>query len=457
MNNFELLPTEENLIKTLQDNLLKRNKDIEHFYNLLSKQEVSSSIAIDGRWGSGKTFFVKQTMLLINAKNESSNMDQNKKERIISSFSSQEDEETLKNNGIAIYYDAWENDNDTDPVLSLIYEITKQLEMNYKFNNINIFKLACSVLETITGRNISGIMENLRSENPLKKITEEKNLDEGIKQFFTELLKERGNRLVVFIDELDRCKPTYAVQLLERIKHYLCDDRITFVFSINMEELQHTIKHYYGNSFDACRYLDRFFDMRMSLPPGDKIAFYREIGLISSYTLEKVCLKVINIYNLELREASRFYCQVKTAVYEPTHNGRNWNFSFSDGKARQLMLLYIVPVCVGVKFVDVSLYSEFMNGANSKPLMDIYKDSIEGKWLTERLLNEDETLDDGTRNKKVIKVEQKLQELYDAIFVTEYTNGRYHTILGDYEFDCDSKAFVKKVESALSEYANYQI
>lgn len=196
------------------------------------------------------------------------------------------------------------------------------------------------MLEALTGRNINGIIENLKSDNPLTKIKEEKDLHENIKNFFTELLVERGNRLVVFIDELDRCKPSYAVQLLERIKHYLYDDRITFVFSVNLGELQHTIKHYYGNTFDACRYLDRFFDMRISLPPADKTAFYREMGLESSYVLEKICRKVIDTYNMELREATRFYRQVKTAAYEPTHESRKFDFSFSDEKGRQLLLMY---------------------------------------------------------------------------------------------------------------------
>ena len=41
---------------------------------------------------------------------------------------SKNDEEN-ENYSIAVYYDAWENDNDTEPVLSLIYEITKQLSV----------------------------------------------------------------------------------------------------------------------------------------------------------------------------------------------------------------------------------------------------------------------------------------------------------------------------------------
>ena len=49
---------------------------------------------------------------------------------------------------------------------------------------------------------------------------------------------KKGNRLIIMVDELDRCKPSYAVKLLERIKHYFTNDRITFVFSVNTYELE---------------------------------------------------------------------------------------------------------------------------------------------------------------------------------------------------------------------------
>lgn len=458
MNSFELIPTEENLIQALKKDILKRNKDLVRFYELILAQEGTCSIAIDGRWGSGKTFFVKQSMLLINAKNPMSDMDEEKKSTIVYVLPfPKQVEEVPENYDVAVYYDAWENDNDTDPVLSLVYEIIRQLGINYAFeDNNNAFKLAGSVLEALTGRNINGIIENLKSENPLTKIKEEKDLHENIKNFFTELLTERGNRLVVFIDELDRCKPSYAVQLLERIKHYLCDERITFVFSVNLCELQHTIKHYYGNTFDACRYLDRFFDMRISLPTADKTEFYREIGLESSYGLEEISRKVIDTYNMELREITRFYRQVKTAAYEPTHDSKKWDFAFPAGRGRQLLLMFITPILVGLKIVDISLYNDFINGKNSKPLMDIYKDSDLGEWLCSKLLNKDESYRE-TDGKTLVTVEQKLQSLYEAVFVTEYTNRIYHTMIGDFEFNSESKDFVKNVESMLSVYADYQM
>lgn len=237
MENFEILPTEENLIKTLEADLLGRNQQLSYFYNLLLAQKGASTIAVDGKWGSGKTFFIKQSTMVINAKNPVSIIEKEKREKILSKLFLTESD-NYDDCNLAIYYDAWENDNDMDPILSLVYEIVKQLGIEYEFeDNSNVFKLAGAVLEAITGKNVNGIIDNLKGENPLEKIKEERNIHENIKGFFTELLIERGNRLVIFIDELDRCKPAYAVQLLERIKHYLCDDRITFVFSVNLSEL----------------------------------------------------------------------------------------------------------------------------------------------------------------------------------------------------------------------------
>ena len=93
MKNYELLPTEENLIKCLYDDTINRNKDIVYFYSILQAQEGASTIAIDGRWGSGKTFFVRQTQMVINALNPSSDMDEEKRAKIISNLHFSKDSE----------------------------------------------------------------------------------------------------------------------------------------------------------------------------------------------------------------------------------------------------------------------------------------------------------------------------------------------------------------------------
>lgn len=84
MENFEILPTEENLIKTLEADLLGRNQQLSYFYNLLLAQKGASTIAVDGKWGSGKTFFIKQSTMVINAKNPVSIIEKEKREKILS-------------------------------------------------------------------------------------------------------------------------------------------------------------------------------------------------------------------------------------------------------------------------------------------------------------------------------------------------------------------------------------
>lgn len=105
---------------------------------------------------------------------------------------------------------------------------------------------------------MTALLNLAKATDPLAKIREQRNIHEQISEFFSSLLKERGNRLVILIDELDRCKPSYAACLLERIKHFFNNDSVTFVFSVNLSELQHTIKQHYGRDFDAYRYLGRF-------------------------------------------------------------------------------------------------------------------------------------------------------------------------------------------------------
>lgn len=459
MNTLELMPTEENLIRALNEDILQRNKDLVYFYDLLMAQESAGTIAIDGRWGSGKTFFVKQSLLLINAKNPMSKMEKDKKDRILCRVPFRKDNDgSDENYDLAIYFDAWENDNDTEPILSIIYEITKQLGLAYPFDSdSDVFKMAGSIFETISGRNINNIINALKGENPLKKFEEQKNIEKTLKEFFSEILKERGNRLIVFIDELDRCKPSYAVHLLEQIKHYLCDDRITFVFSVNLRELQHTISHFYGESFDSCRYLDRFFDIRVAIPPADKSKFLDTIASASDsrqYVLNIINKRIIENYDFELREITRFYMQVKTAIYKATNDENRQEFLFSGGKTRKLILMYVVPVIIGLKIIDIPLYDEFVNGKNVQPLLDIFDTEEFGNLLLEGFLNDGESFGEG--QKKVTR-KQKIQDLYNAIFINSGSTARDELNLGDFRFGANPREFAISAASMFSDYVNLEV
>lgn len=72
---------------------------------------------------------------------------------------------------------------------------------------------------------------------------------------------------------MDRCRPTYAVELLEAIKHFFSVDGIVFVIATDTAQLQHAIRAIYGEGFDGQQYLHRFFDQEFTLPYPEHLAF----------------------------------------------------------------------------------------------------------------------------------------------------------------------------------------
>ena len=79
------------------------------------------------------------------------------------------------------------------------------------------------------------------------------------------------------IDELDRCRPSYAIELLEVAKHLFSVDRVVFVLAVNRVELAHSVKALYGAEFDAAGYLERFFDLEYLLPAPDRKQFVLQV------------------------------------------------------------------------------------------------------------------------------------------------------------------------------------
>ena len=455
MKTFEIRATEENIIKMLEKDSIGRNKDIVYFFRLLQNIENIQTITINGAWGSGKTFFVKQIQLLMKALNPMSEMSDEKKKRILGRLRLA-NEEMKDNYDLAIYYDAWENDSDNNPILSIIYQICKELGIDYSLSQKKeIVKIGSKIIELFTGHDFTEMIKTLQVEDPFKEFSKEKDLQNQIREFLSKILEERGNRLVVFIDELDRCKPSFAVQLLERIKHYLVDERIIFIFSVNISQLQHTISQYYGNGFDSCRYLDRFFDLHIELPPADYSNFYNYMGLDKNYYVDIVCKRMIEKFNFSLREITRFYRIVKTAVYAPTHDKDKYNFVFPEGKGNLMIFMIIVPIMVGLRMIDRKKYEDFINGNDATPVIDIYKGYDDGKWILNEMLNPDETFYD-EEGKKTITVEQKIREFYAAVFIEKYDD-KYNICIGKYEFTKQSKMTAINVANMFSSYANYDI
>ena len=83
----------------------------------------------------------------------------------------------------------------------------------------------------------------------------------------------KPKQLVFFVDELDRCRPDFAITLLERIKHLFNVERIVFVLALDREQLRNTVRCFYGSGDHADTYLRRFIDFSFQLPKPSASAF----------------------------------------------------------------------------------------------------------------------------------------------------------------------------------------
>ena len=275
MKRLELMPTDENILKSLEEDIFKRNQELGYFIQLLDNIEGPYSLAVNGSWGSGKTFFVKQAKMILDAYNV--DFDMSKENRFIIENLIKFPQHPIKPQ-YCIYYDAWKNDCNLDPIYSLICSITAGYEYfndRGSENKKKVIEAGISVIQNMISfipnsavRTMLSILpldkmkDALEKTNPLSNVKEYIELEEKIQGFLQNLSSEKEERLVIFVGELDRCTPDFSVQLLERIKHYFDLENITFVFSVNCEQLVQTIKKFYGEEFNAGRYLGRFFDQR---------------------------------------------------------------------------------------------------------------------------------------------------------------------------------------------------
>ncbi len=452
MKSYDLKPTFENLLETYNKNIIGRNPDIFRFTEILDSVEDGCSIALDGNWGSGKTFFVKQVKMVMDTHNNFIKHSENDKfDEIVAVRSNHYHGENFDlQPQVCVYYDAWENDNDEDPVMSLVYAILSSVGTDFDFKDTNFIKTGASIMEVFSGRSWTQLIENLKGASPLDVLKERKDVESMVGEFLDSLIPEKGNRLIIFIDELDRCKPSYAVRLLERIKHYFSHDNITFVFSVNINELQHTIRKHYGDDFNGTRYLDRFFDLRVTLSPPNLQGYYSSLNFNDSYyTYDIVCNAVIRVYHFELREIAKYLRLTKIAAYAPTHDS-SYSFVFSDGNALQFCLLYIIPIMIGLKTFDTKRYTEFIEGRDYTPLIEIANE-LKIRMFDE-LLNRNETYDEQATDMTVVTLEDKLKAVYDALFVTTYGGEIYSVNIGKMQFNASTKDTLLRTTGLLSRY-----
>ena len=461
------------VIDTLIHDAVGRNKYLWQFACFCSAQEKRASIALDGGWGTGKSFFLRQLQVLFDAhSNKSKQLTEDQQNAIRLLFQNYK-----KNDGmgmpihphICVYYDAWLNDNAEDPMRSILHEIITETDTNRLFEKggfwrriykricaffrkqsfspslMEALKTLCNAADAINplnppeiifpylkaGQAVLPLFECLKKNNPVREIDIQKRFHKAFEDYLDEAITDKNSRLLVLIDELDRCKPTYAVKLLERIKHYLSNEKITFVFAVNEQQLQSTIRAFYGDNFKACEYLDRFFDYRLSLPPPDIERFFNYYSLFhvdkESVVYLAVCEAVIKEYSFSLRETIKYIQWVKIVCKSFAIQGND-----SERFGWQFIMHIIIPFIFGLKLRDTNLLDSFLAGKQRdyNPLRTIVEHCEIAQYflfLPQRpfVFPKDAKFD---RNKMVSAL-SNLDNLYSIIFINKLNGNDSQSML----------------------------
>ncbi len=456
MKNYSYKPTDENVLRLLNSDVIGRTQDIRQFMILLTNMEDDCySIALNGEWGSGKTFFIKQIKMLLDAQNPNSLMDDESRKAILRAVNSKF---AIPESYTTVYYDAWINDNHNDPILSLVYATisNNQSEITPEKNR-SLGDVVAALASALSGHDISTLLQQLKGTDTLLDLKNESNTRNLIRDFINQLIQERGNRLIFFIDELDRCKPDYAIRFLERIKHYFDDDRITFVFAVSLSQLQSTVKSYYGLEYNATRYLDKFFDLRISLRSVDLDSFItNQLNMGQNYIFDDVSIESAKYFNFSLREVERYGRMMKIAGSAiRKHFG-----GFSEENAKLFALCYIVPIMLALQMYDTELYNKFMMGFEPTPMVNILlRPNVHIQidfLLYPQEIYEEETQIINRGEQKSILLSDRLEEVYSVLFSRPLERGQRDISIGKMTFEYSTRRCIEEIASMLSPQSEYQ-
>ena len=143
------------------------------------------------------------------------------------------------------------------------------------------------VLKATTGLTLK-VNQDQGGKAFLEAYLEQRSTKDELRKLLAEMsaavLAATGHPMVFIIDELDRCRPTFAIELLERVKHIFDVPNLVFVFGLNRDELCKSLQSVYGE-IDSDVYLRRFFDMEFTLPEVDTKSFAGH--LIEKFELAK--------------------------------------------------------------------------------------------------------------------------------------------------------------------------
>lgn len=319
-----------------KDDKFHREPYADFLLEICQKQEGSEggyTLAVDAAYGSGKTWFLKMLMSKIKKEFE-------RRDRPLT----------------AVYYDAWKYDYFDEPFEPLVQQIMPQeamadeLKANNASRRFGKFVAALKGAGLKIGRQatfgvfaaaIDEAKDKEAGEAQAERLSEYDAHIEDFKDMLADAIKIYGKngKLLVIVDEMDRCRPDFAIRTLEITKHLLSVPGIVFLYAVDISQLRKTVESMYGAGMDAEGYLPRFFDYISVMPAPSTRDYIWDIlqGFVEGNYLNDITIEFVrekNEFGLSLRDIDRIL-----GAYQVMHN--LFLKEYSNIHARKLYLFLL--------------------------------------------------------------------------------------------------------------------
>lgn len=374
-------------------NWLGRDTFIESFSDYLLSENSSKHVCIDGVWGSGKTTTVQG---------------------IINHIKRSSSDSTPP---LLLYFDSWKLEHYEHPLFALLKVIKDS--SNEMFGEItdalsdNSIKIHGSLNFPLFNVSLESGRESLNN-----KILHSAEYIDSLNQLMVEVIKkykvEQGNTLIIFIDELDRAKPDFALKVIEMF-HHLQDELPTHVvYSVDMNQLNSIIKHYYGYEYNTEIFTHKVFD---SIIPLKKLSSsitkdyikrrFPQSNFLAVAPLTDMIVKYCSISQLEsLRSINRICLNLENRIKACFPYNKSLENHFFLESRQYAGWGYVELFVILESLVDPIKFRSFLKGHQIEELADLiakYKGDTVRKEIWDLLLDSYKQSNGGNLNSKNVE------------------------------------------------------
>ncbi len=361
----------------LPEGWLGREQQAERFTRIIQSDIDCPVVSIEGGFGYGKSIFAKKWVKQLELAGET-----------------------------VIYFDAWESDHTDDPLVSFVAKLIEHMPSREdgtasgkresgKKGLVKLLKIGAviggkfaagkygadtvaeyfdlpedsderKVLEEFAeaiGKEASGQVISLLAAQLMAEKARKKDLPEQLEALRDELEAQkeecyRKGRVIVIIDELDRCRPDYAISLLEAIKHLFRKTGFVFVLMINPNQLERTAARLFGDPDGGEPYFGKFIDLRLPLAPPnyEDLAFNELLPIKDEFILPKQVEEMS--FNSAVHYFADYACRLGATPRQMIATVQHVRTANAMGKNSYVDLTYLLCKALDARFTRLGVPQE---------------------------------------------------------------------------------------------------